>query len=486
MSQADIDTLTAALEESRANNATLAVSLEERDATLADLRAELETTGRERAEAVAALELSQADIDTLTAALEESRSESRLLITSVEDREADLAGLRAQLLALQAEQLAVSEALAASQASEADVTNRLQISDEEVLQLRDLLAARELEVGTLTAERDAVTAERDTTAAERDLAAERSNALTVELRLTMEERDRLLQELATLRDRSLALESTLSDAEERTTLAQREIDARDIRIEELMAALGTTEAALDEEIRLSTESRALIAQLNQQVEALREQLSRVQAALEESEASVGDRDIEIADLNARLNQALVRRVEELSRYRSEFFGRLREVIGRRDDIRVVGDRFVFQSEVLFSSGSATLQGGGKEQLARFAGTLLEIARDIPPRLTGSCALTAIPIGADRPARAVPVELGTVDGARHRGGAVFDRAGRAAAAPGRRRLRRVPAARPVQHGCRLPAQPPHRIEAGPALAARPGGTMTPGTESRSSATRAASC
>ena len=99
--------------------------------------------------------------------------------------------------------------------------------------------------------------------------------------------------------------------------------------------------------------------------------------LRESEASVSDRDIEIANLNARLNQALVRRVEELSRYRSEFFGRLREVIGQRDDIRVVGDRFVFQSEVLFSSGSATLQGGGKEQLARFAGTLLEIARDIP-------------------------------------------------------------------------------------------------------------
>ena len=299
------------------------------------------------------------------------------MITSLEDREADLAGLRAELLALQAEQLALSGTLAATQASEAALANRLRLSDEDILRLRDLLAAREVEIGTVSAERDSMTAERDATAAELATAAGRADALTVELRLTIEERDRLLLEMATLRDRGMALETTLSDAQERTTLAQREIDARDIRIEELLAVLGTTEASLSEELRLSTESRALVAQLNEQIASLRDQLARVEAALEQSELSVGDRDVEIANLNARLNQALVRRVEELSRYRSEFFGRLREVIGQRDDIRVVGDRFVFQSEVLFPSGSARLQVGGQRQLARFAGTLLEIARDIP-------------------------------------------------------------------------------------------------------------
>ena len=121
-------------------------------------------------------------------------------------------------------------------------------------------------IGTLTEERDAAAAARDETATALDAATEQAGALTVELRLTIEERDRLMQELAALRDRSLALETSLSDAEERTTLAQREIDARDIRIEELLTALGTTEDALDEEVRLSTESRALVAQLNDQIQ----------------------------------------------------------------------------------------------------------------------------------------------------------------------------------------------------------------------------
>ena len=88
----------------------------------------------------------------------------------------------------------------------------------------------------------------------------------------------------------------------------------------------------------------------------------------------------IADLGKRLNVALARKVEELSRYRSEFFGRLREILGDRRDIRVVGDRFVFQSEVLFDSGSDQIGLGGQDQLAQLAAALLEIASSIPPEL----------------------------------------------------------------------------------------------------------
>ncbi|MEE8273010.1 MAG: peptidoglycan -binding protein, partial [Alphaproteobacteria bacterium] len=380
LSQADIDALTAALEESGTTNATLSATLESRDASIAELQAALEASQTRTADAIAQLQLSQADIAVLTAALDEARLDTNLLTVAVEDREADLAALRETLLASEADRAAMAAALEETRAAGDELSNRLRLSDEEILRLRDLLASRELAVGTLTAERDAAAAQRDQTAAQRDAETARADGLTVELRLSEEDRQRLLAQLTAIRDRSQVLAVELSDAEGRTALAQRAIDERDIRIDELVAAMATTEAALDEEVRLSTQSRVLVAELNQRIDALRDQLAQVQVALETSEASVGDRDIEIADLNARLNQALVRRIEELNRYRSEFFGRLREVIGRRDDIRVVGDRFVFQSEVLFPSGSATLQAGGKEQLDRFADTLLEIAADFPPEI----------------------------------------------------------------------------------------------------------
>ncbi|MEO1121232.1 MAG: OmpA family protein, partial [Pseudomonadota bacterium] len=89
----------------------------------------------------------------------------------------------------------------------------------------------------------------------------------------------------------------------------------------------------------------------------------------------------IEDLGARLNQALAQKVDELQRYRSEFFGRLRDVIGSRNDIQIVGDRFVFQSEVLFSTGSAELGAAGRRELSRFAGLLRDISSDIPPEVS---------------------------------------------------------------------------------------------------------
>ncbi len=101
------------------------------------------------------------------------------------------------------------------------------------------------------------------------------------------------------------------------------------------------------------------------------------AVLDASEALSKKQKVQIANLGKRLNAALATKVQELSRYRSEFFGRLREVLGRQPGVRIVGDRFVFQSEVLFASGSAELGKQGTEQLGRLADTLLEISTKIP-------------------------------------------------------------------------------------------------------------
>ena len=110
---------------------------------------------------------------------------------------------------------------------------------------------------------------------------------------------------------------------------------------------------------------------------MRAQLAALQKALDVSDAAGRDKDVQIANLGGLLNAALARKVEELQRYRSEFFGKLREVLANRPGIQVVGDRFVFQSEVLFPVGSAELTSAGVEQINRLAETLKQISAEIP-------------------------------------------------------------------------------------------------------------
>jgi chemotaxis protein MotB len=134
---------------------------------------------------------------------------------------------------------------------------------------------------------------------------------------------------------------------------------------------------LDAEKRVSARALAQVELLNQQIAALRRQLAAIQEALEASEGKDREAQARIADLGQRLNVALAARVQELSRYRSEFFGRLRAILGTRPDIRVVGDRFVFQSEVFFDSGSAAIRPEGKLELDKLAGALVDLDKQIP-------------------------------------------------------------------------------------------------------------
>ena len=183
-----------------------------------------------------------------------------------------------------------------------------------------------------------------------------------------------------LRDRAAELEARLASEAERTALAQAELEKREIRLAEVLALQLRTERDLGAEREVSDRAKSRLELLNQQILALREQLARIETALEATEAKDREQSVVISDLGRRLNLALAQKVEELQRYRSEFFGRLREVLGERTDITVVGDRFVFQSEVLFASGSADLGEVGKTQLTTFATTLLEIAEKIPDEL----------------------------------------------------------------------------------------------------------
>lgn len=195
--------------------------------------------------------------------------------------------------------------------------------------------------------------------------------------------DRLSLEEKTNKDLQLNL-SELSRQLQAATAARDELTNRLARSDDATAQANRNAAAAQQDIAQRdaklAEAQSTIDQLNQQLLALRQQLAQIAAALDASEAKSKEQQIQIADLGKRLNAALASKVEELARYRSEFFGRLREVLGDRPDIRVVGDRFVFQSEVLFSPASADLSDNAKKQLLPVAQALKEISSKIPPDL----------------------------------------------------------------------------------------------------------
>jgi chemotaxis protein MotB len=182
-----------------------------------------------------------------------------------------------------------------------------------------------------------------------------------------------VRELARLSKDVAALRALKEDLE-------REAAALAIKVDAAETARDEKEKALIKERELSESARAQLALLNQQTEALREQIARLNAALEASEKKDIEQKAQIASLGNRLNAALASKVQELTRYRSEFFGKLREVLGDKPGILIVGDRFVFQSEVLFASGSAELGEEGRKQIVQVAETLKTAAAQFPPNI----------------------------------------------------------------------------------------------------------
>ncbi|WP_332712387.1 peptidoglycan -binding protein [Pelagibacterium mangrovi] len=208
----------------------------------------------------------------------------------------------------------------------------------------------------------------------RDSALSRLNAQIAEL-------TELLQlERANSEDLELSIASlsaTLSGVESERDSLQSELAGIGVGIGEYDATIAGLEAELSDERELSSEAQAQVALLNQQLAALRQQIGALEAALEASELRDVESRTQIADLGRRLNVALAQRVQDLSRYRSDFFGRLREILEGRSDVQVVGDRFVFQSEVLFDAGQAVISDEGEVQIASLADAILELETEIP-------------------------------------------------------------------------------------------------------------
>ncbi len=205
-------------------------------------------------------------------------------------------------------------------------------------------------------------------------------AATLSLSQARGERDSLKSE----RDR---LAAAAKDATDKVAAQKSEIDRQTAELTRLAAALAAANNEkgklfdnLTEQEKLTAEQKANAVRLTAELAALKDELAKLNAALEAAEVKAKDQQAQIIDLGTKLNRALASKVEELARYRSEFFGKLKEALAGQRDVQVVGDRFVFQSEVLFPSGSADLQPGGEKQLASVAQRLLEISSKIPKEI----------------------------------------------------------------------------------------------------------
>ena len=174
------------------------------------------------------------------------------------------------------------------------------------------------------------------------------------------------------------LSATLNDTQSEKTRLQGMIDTGLANANAMGGAAKQAQEALDAERQISARAAAQVDILNQQLSALRRQIAALEEALNASEQRDRESQVQIADLGSRLNLALAQKVQELARYRSDFFGRLRQILGTRPGVRVVGDRFVFESEVLFDVGQANLNPAGRGELDKLAAAVSDLEREIPP------------------------------------------------------------------------------------------------------------
>ncbi len=319
------------------------------DRQLAEALARAETVGSDAARTERDLRGTLAELAAARAAIEALRREAaaldrqvRVERETVEARLADLARLTEQIRAL----TALRDDLQRRATTEAEGRQRAEA------RVADLDRERRTSLAELAAAQAALEAlRREAAALDRQVLVERE---AVAMRLA---------EIARLSEQIRALTALRDEAERRALAEQR--------------ARTGAEARANEQARLAESAAAQIALLTRQTEALRAELARLARALDVAEATERDRNAQITLLGQRLNAALAARVEELQRYRSNFFGRLREVLGERPEVRIVGDRFVFQGEVLFAPASAELSEAGQRQVRALATVLSEVIALIP-------------------------------------------------------------------------------------------------------------
>ncbi len=389
-------------------NRSLALLSRDRDTLEAErsaLEAKALSSERELDDALARLELMEEDLDS-------TRDDADASKDALARRSAELASLQRDIDALKQVQGNLEDevgrmllVLEEARALEAELERRLAGREAELSHTQTTLAERESELGqtrTTLAERETELSRTRANLQEahgreeelaQALASERSElerlALLLQQSREAEERtgetlattevelqdageriDQLIASLSSVRDRTRELEDELSTEEERTLLAQMEVADSNRQLDELTRRLGIVESERDLAEELSGSQV-------QQIADLRDRLASLNSALEAAEIKAAEDLVQITSLGERLNAALATRVQDLSRYRSDFLARLHDHLGNRQGVRVEGDRFVIQSGVLFPSGSAEISEEGRENLRQIADFIRELVSEIP-------------------------------------------------------------------------------------------------------------
>ena len=415
-------------------------TITEQDRVISSQERRLEQLGQQVAALGQALTVSESREDALQGQLAEAEAEARdraaritRMSTQLENAQGELAQARSRLTDFEAE---VAALMAARAADREEAETAQQVLQDQLGQQESRASAAELAVAAARRETDAQAEQARLAAARRDAlealtadlrrqnqaAASQATALQAQLteaeaaRLTDVEaaralRARLEQADAELTAMTLSLEESRKRAEETLTLLAAAETARDQAAEQARqtlteaerqaALLATAEKALQDQQGLTEDGQRRVALLNEQVASLTAQLGSLQGLLDAAGDEQRQAELRVENLGQQLNAALLlaaaekdrrltleeqarQRAEEeardLARYRSEFFGRLSQILSGREGVQVVGDRFVFQSEVLFAPGEATLSAPGQEQVARVAQMLSEISGDIPPEI----------------------------------------------------------------------------------------------------------
>ncbi len=243
-------------------------------------------------------------------------------------------------------------------------------------QLDDLERERNDVAGAL----ESCTTERESLADRFALLEQRANDDRQSAEQTAAELDELNEAVAQLRRLRAQLEDDLASQTAALTASETASADRKAQAEACQASLTERDAELAAERVAAAEAKAAASRLAEEVSVLRRQLGRIEKALEAAEQKDTDSQLRIADLGRRLNEALAAKVEELQQYRSEFFAELKQSLANQAGVKIAGDRFVLQAEVLFPAGSADLGPSGRDELGKLADMLLDVAGRIPPKI----------------------------------------------------------------------------------------------------------
>ncbi len=180
-----------------------------------------------------------------------------------------------------------------------------------------------------------------------------------------------------LKGQKSQLETRVKQVQDEASQIRNRLTESEGKLSGLVGERDSAKREMERAFKETTELKVQLSDMVRQIEDLNKKLALLTSDLASAKSSISEKEIKIKDLDAKLKRKMLEKVEELSEYRSEFFGRLKKALGNRPDIKIVGDRFVFQSEVFFQTASADLQESGKEQLAKLADTLKELAKTIP-------------------------------------------------------------------------------------------------------------